>query len=373
MPESDEIIIREYQDGDEAQINLLHNREYGSNRTLEQWRWEFKEGPYGEAIFVVAEYKGKIIGTQALLPIYLSCGEQQFLTAKSEETLVDKEFRGRGLSKKLWGKCWDLAIPKRITLAWGFGYQVTASVKSGFHVVGKLKHAILVIDPTQTYQINKNRIPAEVRGRLPVQSVLLPILRVFTLGGFLWSKTKFRQFKRYSEYQVESITKADGRLDTFWRSFAEKSSIWTIARTSDYLNWRVFQNPNMTSQLLVVTRDNKIQGCVIISKSIHANVGIITDFCTLSENFDETASLLMSSAIESLRSQKVAYADAWYVNSNNWQTPKYLFWLKKAGFLLLPIGAYFMVKPLAEERSLPGKPTSLSPWYITSLFSEGTG
>ena len=47
MKTSDEIIIREYQDGDEAQINLLHNEEYGKNRSLEEWQWEFRDGPYG--------------------------------------------------------------------------------------------------------------------------------------------------------------------------------------------------------------------------------------------------------------------------------------------------------------------------------------
>ena len=45
MSAREEIIIREYKEGDELQINLLHNREYGTTRGSAEWQWEFSDGP----------------------------------------------------------------------------------------------------------------------------------------------------------------------------------------------------------------------------------------------------------------------------------------------------------------------------------------
>lgn len=128
----------------------------------------------------------------------------------------------------------------------------------------------------------------------------------------------------------------------------------------------------MTSQLLAVVQDNEVQGYVIISKDKYENVGSITDFCVLEEYFDDTAGLLMTCAIESLRSQGVAQVYAWYVN-DNLEGRKYSSWLRRMGFLPLPIGSSIVIKSLAEEQNFPGKPTNLDHWFITLLFSEGAG
>lgn len=372
MLTSDEIIIREYREGDETQINLLYNQEYGTNRSLEEWQWEFRDGPYGESITVIAECKGEIIGMYSLLPVHLSWCEQVVPSAKAEGMVVNKEFRGQGVVKRLSERIFDLAAQKGIALVWGTTKAEKVHIGIGYQIPGRLSPAILILDLAQTYQVNKTRIPKEVERRFPIRAGQKLLLHAYTLAGFLWFKIKVRKAGSYPGFQVVPISQADDRLDAFWKLYSQKNNICTIARTSRYLDWRVFRNPNMISQLLAAVKDNEIQGYVITSKSKYENVGSITDFCMLDQYFDKAAGLLMSHAVEHFHSQGIAYIDAWRVGSNP-EMKRYSSCLRKFGFIPLPIGSCIVLKVLAEEGSLPAEPSDLDNWFITNLFSEGVG
>jgi len=296
MQPSDEILIREYQDGDEVQINLLYNHEYGKHRSLEEWQWEFREGPYGKSIFVVAEHNGEIIGTRAQLPMLLSYGEQEILSAKNEHSLVKKEYRGQRIFQRLCDECITLATRRDIALLWGFSYAEKAYRRAGFQIPGRLRHLLLILNPSQAYQIYRDMIPAEIKDHIPCQVGQKLLLRTLTLAGFLWFKTKKRTISPSPRFDVVSITRADHRLDAFWEVFCHQGKSYTIARSSSYLDWRVFRNPNMASKLLAAVENDRIQGYVIAGRSKHDNAGYIIDFCILDEHFEEVAGLLMSHA-----------------------------------------------------------------------------
>jgi len=369
----DEIVIREYKEGDEAQINFLHNQEYGTNRGIEEWRWEFRDGPYGESIFVVAEFKGEIIGMYGLLPVHLSWCEQVVPSAKAEEMVVNKEFRGQGVLKRVSDRIFDLAAQKGIALIWGMTSAEKVHIGIGYQIPGRLSRAILILDPTQTYQILKNRIPVDVKRRLPSQVGQKLLRRAFALLGFLWFKTRSRKINLSSRFKVVPITQADDRLDIFWEAFRQKGNFYTIARTSNYLDWRIFGNPNVTYQFLAAVEGDSIQGYVILSRSKHEPVGYITDFCVLEEHFEGVAGLLISRAVEYFLSQGIAFVSAWHVG-NNPESKRYSSWLKKFGFLSPPIiESCIVLKVLAKEESLPAEPSDLDNWFITELFSEGAG
>ena len=366
----DEIIIREYKEGDEVQINLLHNKEYGTNRGSEEWRWEFKSGPYGKSILVVAEYKGEIIGTQALLPITLSYGDVQILSAKSEETLLKAEFRGQGVFKRLYDKCFELAAERGIALIWGFTNADKAFIKCGFEVLGRLNRLTLIFDPAQTYKVYRDRIPSQVKSRFRSQVGQKLLLRVFTLIGFLWYKTRNCKIRHSPRFKVTTINQADERFDVFWETFRRKASFYTIIRGSDYLDWRIFRNPKMIYKLLTVIKNDRIQGYVLLGKSKRENMGYMTDLCVLSEYFEEVAELLIGHAVEYFRSQGVANVDAWRVG-NNREMKTHSCSLRRFGFVSVPMGSCIVMKVLAEDGNLPVDPNQLNQWFITNLFSEG--
>ena len=77
---------------DYEKINSFYNRIYQSNRTIEQFLWEFNDGPFGRSIYVIAEDNGKIVGTNCVIPIELVTSNNRIIrSGKSEDTLVELE------------------------------------------------------------------------------------------------------------------------------------------------------------------------------------------------------------------------------------------------------------------------------------------
>jgi len=246
-------------------------------------------------------------------------------------------------------------------------------MRSQYQVPGRLSHAILTLNPSQTYQMYRDRIPDEVKKRFSIRVGQMLLLRAFTVAGFLWFKIRSHKMNPSSRFKVVPITQADDRLDAFWEAFRRKGEFYTIARTCSYLDWRIFRNPNVTYQFLAAVEGDSIQGYVILSRSKHEPVGYITDFCVLEEHFEGVAGLLISRAVEYFLSQGIAFVSAWHVG-NNPESKRYSSWLKKFGFLSPPIiESCIVLKVLAKEESLPAEPSDLDNWFITELFSEGAG
>ena len=69
------IRIRLMNEGEENEVNEVYNIVYGDIRPLSFFQWEFLNGPWGRAIYVIAEdldkVGNKIIGTQCAIPIIL--------------------------------------------------------------------------------------------------------------------------------------------------------------------------------------------------------------------------------------------------------------------------------------------------------------
>ena len=51
---------------DYESINAFYNKMYSASRTIEQFYWEFHNGPFGAAIYVVAVDEDKIVGTNCV-------------------------------------------------------------------------------------------------------------------------------------------------------------------------------------------------------------------------------------------------------------------------------------------------------------------
>ena len=102
MTEQD-IEVRVVEDKEREACNQFHNQFYKKSRSFDQWQWEFTRNLYNVSSvpFAVAITRGKIVGTQALIPIRMIDGSGVYWTAKSEETLVDPQFRGTKLFERI--------------------------------------------------------------------------------------------------------------------------------------------------------------------------------------------------------------------------------------------------------------------------------
>lgn len=86
-------------DNEIAEINDFFNGIYASNRSTEQFLWQFRESPHGMGFHIIArDHQGKIAGIQAGMPTRFRTPKgDTALTIKSEDTLVSPSHRGMGV------------------------------------------------------------------------------------------------------------------------------------------------------------------------------------------------------------------------------------------------------------------------------------
>jgi hypothetical protein len=80
---------------DALALNALYQRVSGRVRSLEQWRWEWLATPNGRAPswVIVESASGKIVGHHGLIELALRCGERTLRAARTDNTMVDPEYR----------------------------------------------------------------------------------------------------------------------------------------------------------------------------------------------------------------------------------------------------------------------------------------
>jgi len=71
-------------------------------------------------VFTVIKDNSKIVGTQGMIPIFLNINEKKHLSGKSENSLLDRNYRGKKLFEKLYEYAMSLCKDKNIFCVWGF-------------------------------------------------------------------------------------------------------------------------------------------------------------------------------------------------------------------------------------------------------------
>lgn len=115
-----------------AELVAFHNRAYGTSRQPAHWRWQYQSFAPGKAVFALARKDGRLIGTQAAMPIPLLVADQVLQTGKSENTLLLREFRGQGVMEDLYEFMVESCRERDIRLLWGFTNAAKAFGRYGF-------------------------------------------------------------------------------------------------------------------------------------------------------------------------------------------------------------------------------------------------
>ena len=90
---------RFYQPGDEVEINKLYTGITGRERSAKQFNWQWLSAPGGQgdiALIHAEQEEGiRLIGHHGVMPIRFTCGEQDLLFGKIENTMVHPEYRDK--------------------------------------------------------------------------------------------------------------------------------------------------------------------------------------------------------------------------------------------------------------------------------------
>jgi hypothetical protein len=260
-------------DSDIVQVNEVYNTAYGNIRPDRYFEWEFLNGPWGKAIYVIAEDMeksgNKIIGTQSAIPIVMTDGVSEVLTAKSEDTFVHPDYRGQKLFDKMYDMLFDECIKSGIQYIWGFTYAKKPFEKIGFSIP---------FSTVQGIKVNRPMKAAKTLIALNPANNLKSKLKIF-LGSY------YSYFKTISQKGGEVETEIDSDFNLFsnrQKFLLESEGLWSIKFTPEYLQWRLNKNPypndfySMTNSNKGILFNSKKDG-VIYVEDILTEIGEINN------------------------------------------------------------------------------------------------
>lgn len=233
-------------DNDVQEVVEFYNAIHKTQRTISNFEWEFKRGPAGPAIYIIAKdiVLNIIIGTQCAIPIFMVDGNgNEFLTAKSEDTLIHPNYRGKGIFEMMYAKLIEECKQNGIVAFWGFTSAVKPFSKLGFTIPFIHTQTLKAFDVINSYRylssLNKN-------------SRFLHKLKI--LGLCFYSKyNTFNNLKRIDNYQEKFKCRIIDSFDEL--NYPEKVNVgieeFGLLLNKEFLKWRISNNPYYLNNITI--------------------------------------------------------------------------------------------------------------------------
>jgi len=227
---------------------------YKTNRSLEEFRWLVEDNPAGKATLFIAIQGDEVVGMQSMIPYVFVQNGRLIHTFKSEDTLVDKNLRGKGIFSKLYEMVHAHAGDK---LVWGMTDKKEILERVNMPSSERLTIAISV------------KRPSIVPDRKGLHRLVAKTM-YYTL---LYFKSTFRSSNERGKMRQNEIIPSDygsNVLQDFFRDLSgQYPDLLFPLMNSDYLSWRLTKNPNLDMYKIEVSyrEDGSIGICSILGFS----------------------------------------------------------------------------------------------------------
>lgn len=138
----DEVLIRDYQNGDENNITELLKLSFkGWPRPQEKlsdikfWEWKYLDSPAKLKVITVAESNNEIVGCHHSSFFWVKLYNENRLGYIGGDIAVHPGYRGKGIWKKMVQKSTDKT--KELDLGFSYGVTTNPVVKDGWEKMGK--------------------------------------------------------------------------------------------------------------------------------------------------------------------------------------------------------------------------------------------
>lgn len=371
--------VRLIQESEIDECNAMHNSYYGKSRTAAQWRWEFAQWklPDGTIPYAIVRDAGRIVGTQALIPVRFIDANGVFLTAKSEDTLIDPGYRGKNLFGSMYELLFRVAREGGVQCIWGFTSARGAFTKAGFDFPADTSQLLLAFSPACLLDnfTQQGAVQPPLK-RLLYRAAGTAAVACSALQRLLPGRGELERTAASAGIRIYALDSVPEAVTDLSRSFAARWPGVTIFRDAAYYQWRLRDNPHTPSVLLGAYSGDKLVGIVafVLNRS---GIGFIVDViaCSGPSRSDEAldraiTSLLLGEAARRLRTMGASCARAWSVTDHPFD--RLVREAAKAqGFFHLRRG-HGVVRYTrdATDRAAPLK--DIQQWCISRLYSEGT-
>lgn len=321
----------------------------GTPRTLDGLRWQYEENPTKMLFADLAMSGERVAAIYAVQPSFVRVAGSRVLAAQSVDTLVDADFRGRGLFVKM-----AESVYQRVGGQGGafvYGFPNANSAPGFFHKLGwvSLDPVPFLIRPLRT---------AFFAAKLPLARWLhrLPDWRVPIWGP-----------KLHADQEVLPVSEFGPELTDLWKRFAAGVTI-AVDRDSEYLRWRLAKPGEHYQCVGTFRAGHLIAFCAYTTVEKHGGrIGYVVEL--LHDPGDDSVGGAL--LVESLRRMAADGADAalaWcFEHAPNSRA------YRSAGFLplpeaLRPIELHFGARSL--DRSMDALVGDRRNWYISYCDSD---
>lgn len=321
----------------------------GTPRRLDALRWQYAENPTQELFVDLAVSEERIAAIYAVQPVFVRVRGERTLAAQSVDTLVDADFRGRGLFTKMAEGVYSRVRERDGAFVYGFP---NASSAPGF--LNKL--GWLSLDPVP-FLVRPLRT-AFVASKLPFARWLrwLPDWQL-SIGRTRLQPTQ----------ELRPVTEPGPELDALWKRFASNVRV-AVDRSPEYLRWRLGKPGERYECLGVFEAKQLVAFCAYTTVQKHGGtIGYVIELLHDPDRHETGAAVLL----ESLHRMAADGADvvlAWaFRHSPNAKA------FSKAGFMplpewLRPIELHIGVRPL--NSALTDVLGDRRNWYISYCDSD---
>lgn len=320
----------------------------GTHRRVDALRWQYVDNPTRE-LFVDLAVSGDRVGAiYAVQPVMARVGGASVLAAQSVDTLVDADFRGRGLFTKMAASVYDQVHEH--DGAFVYGFPNANSAPGFFEKLGwrSLDPVPFLIRPLRT---------AFVASKLPLGrwSRLIPDVRLPILKPKLRPNHRFRAVSDFAD------------VEALWKKFSVDVNV-AVDRTADYLRWRLAKPGERYECLGVYEDDRLVAFCAYTTVDKHGGrIGYVVELLHGLEE-GRTGAALLRECLRRMAADRAEAVLAWsFAHSPNATA------YRRCGFLpfperLRPIELHVGVRPLDESSS--ATLADRRSWYISYCDSD---
>jgi len=352
------IVVRKLSPEELPLANVFFNRIYNSKRSFSDFEWEFVHGPAGPAIYIGAidtaiKEETKIVGIQCAIPLkMLAPNGSEILTAKSEDTLVDPEYRGLGIFDKMYMLLFEECKELGVKYIWGFTPAYKPFVGVGFKLHFKSSQLLFVQNPLKAFryltQLNpKNRFIDKFK-----------IMGLCMLSKALTIKAKFYNHKK--KFTINSNADFELNIDP-----SSNNELLNLHENSKFVHWRIIDNPYNSYRSIVFSNSaNETVANVIVNN--RTTVGYIERMLFSKNLSDSEKRGILAHCFSVLEELKLPPLVRFLGFEGNEVNKSEITLLREIGFFKVNRGTWFIWKSLDENYN--HQPEDV---FLNRLFSQG--
>ena len=331
-------------------LRSFYNKNYREGYILGDttlFRWMFKNN--GGHVSVMSLESGQIIAHQAYVPVIFTDGDVEYKGFISASTMVDAEYRRRGLMTHLRGdlqKRYDMAVSLG-----GSAKGVSLYTSMGYTHSGDLIRVIAIVDPKKCQEITQNT-------------------------DKLKKTVELNQGRNSSVRSIGVFEDFSGELDSLRNEVLPPKTYFGVKRDAEFLDWRYVDVPYNKYERFGFWSGGKLKAVIVFRKEFvpAANSSIIRIVELLGRK-ESVQELIKNTVLTKDVSADVGWIDWFCSNESICET------VKPLGFVtpdeLFPAVVTIFTKPVdyykttypfmfwSKDASLYKTLPTFDKWYVT--------